>query len=122
MNNYIKNVINRRNLEDSKRKNYDQIIRKYPDKVLIYIYLENIDTKLPKEKFLAPKDITFGEFCMNIKKYISLNSKESLTYFIGEQSSTIPRMNENINYLYQKYKSDNGILYVSVSKENTFGY
>lgn len=122
MNTYIKNVINRRRIEDTRHKNYDQIIRKYPDKVLIYIHLINIEAQLPKEKFLAPKEITFGEFCVNIKKYIPLSSNESLTYFIGDDvNTTIPRMNENINYIYQKYKSDNGLLYVSVTKENTFG-
>jgi hypothetical protein len=121
MQKYIKNVVNSRKLKDSQDKNYDRIIRKYPDKVLLYVHLTNIESQLPKEKFLVPKDITFGDFCVNIKKYININSKESLTYFVGDEDSIIPRMNENINYLYQKHKNPNGILYVTIIKENTFG-
>ena len=123
MNLYVNNIINKRKILESKEKNFDNIIKKYPDKVLLYVTLDNtLENNLPKDKFLVPKDITFGEFCVNLKKYITLKSSaEGLCYLIGDQENIIPRMNENINYLYQKYKNSNSVLYVMVCKENIFG-
>ena len=123
MQNYINKVVKERKLRESKSKNYEYLMKKYPNKVLLYVYITNTDVNIPLEKFIISKDKTFGDFFMEIKKYITLGSKESLVYFIGGRDETvIPCMNDKINYLYQKHKLDNGVLYVSISKENTFGH
>lgn len=122
MRRYIGNIINTRKIQESKEKCFDSIIQKYPDKVLVYVTLDTtLEGKLPKDKFLVPKDVTFGDFCVNLKKYITLGSAEGLCYFIGDNENVIPRMNENINYIYQKHKSSNGVLYLVVCRENVFG-
>ena len=103
------------------RINESIIIRnKYPDRIPVIceknIYGNNPD--IDKHKYLIPIDFTIGNFLFVIRKRIKLQSYEALFILIKD---IIPLLTLNFEELYYKYKDSDGYLYITYSKENTFG-
>ena len=75
---------------------------------------------ISKNKYLAPTDLTFGQFMQEIRKNIeNTNSKVALFFFFNNNvlvPSSAPMLS-----LYNRYKSDDGFLYIVYCAENTFG-
>lgn len=71
-------------------------------------------------KFLAPKECTVGEFMSNIRPKIKLEPHQAIFLFVGEQN-VLPSVSMTMEELHQTYKSDDGLLYLQYSGENTFG-
>jgi GABA(A) receptor-associated protein len=98
----------------------DNILKKFPDKVPIIFKTSNSTTpKIEKEKFIVPKDITISELIYIIKKRISMPPEQAI--FIYIQDKIIPNLSSFVSENYEKYKSEDNILYISYSTENTFG-
>ena len=96
------------------------IIKKYPDRVPL-ICEKNINCKdlnLKKHKFLVPYDYTVGQFIFVVKNFTDCHPSESIYLFI---KGTIPPTYINLGSIYESYKDDDGYLYITISKENTFG-
>jgi len=76
-------------------------------------------------KFLAPKDTNFFRFMNEVKSNVdNVRPTEALYYlitnFYGKNGiATLP--SSNIGDLYDKYKDEDGFMYVSVCKENAMG-
>ena len=111
------------NYSFEKRENVSSRIRKkYPERVPLIVErsitcdtLEEID----KHKYLVPCDLTVGQMLYVIRKRIKgVGSEQALFIFIGD---IMPSMGESIAVLYNKYKDDDGFLYLTYSGENTFG-
>ena len=101
-------------LDESKR-----IIDKYPDKIPIIV--ETNDKELPpllKNKYLVPKDLTFGQFIYVIRGKLNLPPEKALFLFVN---NTIPSTSTLIETVYDKQKAKDNFLYISVNSENTFG-
>ena len=101
-------------LDESKR-----ILDKYPDKIPIIV--ETNDKELPpllKTKYLAPKDLTFGQFLYVIRGKLNLPPEKALFMFVN---NTIPSTSDLIETVYDKQKDKDNFLYISVNSENTFG-
>ena len=76
----------------------------------------NID----KHKFIVPSDSSFGNFMVEVRKHIpTLNPSTGLFFFLSD--NTLPQSTAYMSTLYEKYKSPDGFLYLTVSCENTFG-
>lgn len=97
-----------------------RIKEKYPDR--IPIICEKINrTDIPnidKEKYLVPNDLTIGQFIYVIRKRIKLPAESAIYVFVG---GSIPPTSALISNIYEGYHDDDGFLYVTYSKENTFG-
>jgi GABA(A) receptor-associated protein len=97
-----------------------KIFEKYPDRIPIIVKkvdksnVPNID----KTKYLVPKDLTMGQFLFVIRKRIKLRQEQGLYIFVN---GTIPSTNEIVSNIYNKYKNNDGFLYVEYAGENTFG-
>jgi len=101
-------------LDESKR-----ILDKYPDKIPIIV--ETNDKDLPpllKNKYLVPKDLTFGQFIYVIRGKLNLPPEKALFLFVN---NTIPSTSNLIETVYDKQKDKDNFLYISVNSENTFG-
>ena len=101
-------------LGESKR-----ILDKYPDKIPIIV--ETNDKDLPtllKTKYLAPKDLTFGQFLYVIRGKLNLPPEKALFMFVN---NTIPSTSDLLDSVYDKQKDKDNFLYISVNSENTFG-
>jgi GABA(A) receptor-associated protein len=97
-----------------------RIREKYPDR--IPIICEKINrTDIPeidKEKYLVPNDLTIGQFMYVIRKRIKLPAEAAIYLFVG---GSIPPTSSLISDVYESFKDSDGFLYVTYSKENTFG-
>lgn len=95
----------------------DRLIEKYPNRVPVMCY-KNKSTKC-EQKFIVPKDLTSAQFLYIMRRRIKIDSKVALFLFINGE---IPPSTSTFNDLYEQYSDKNGILHVTYSEENTFGY
>lgn len=106
-----------------KRKSVSNTLRiQHPDHIPIIIgRAEIINTPaISKNKFLAPQEIIFGKFIHEIRKNIpNLDPTLSLFFFVGD-NILVPN-SISLNELYNRYKDQDGFLYITYSSENTFG-
>jgi len=106
-----------------RHRDCNKIMSKFPDRIPIICEKYTVDFGLPeldKHKYLVPNDITLGEFMVVIRKRIQLPASEALFLFVGEFNH-IPSSICVMSFLYDKYKSKDGFLYITYSRENTFG-
>jgi GABA(A) receptor-associated protein len=104
---------------DIRKRESKQIMNKYTDRVPIIV--EPHDDKCPiinKKKYLAPHDITLGQFTYVIRKHLKLKPEQAIFIIINH---TLVSSSENIITIYEKHKDDDDFLYVVYSLENTFG-
>ena len=97
---------------------------KFEDKIPIIVEKLTLESpNILKNKFLGNKDDPFYFFQTIIRQYIpSLNSSEGLFLFvITETTQEIPIMSRLLKEIYQKYKHEDGFLYIGYCIENTFG-
>ncbi|KAI9140622.1 microtubial binding protein [Paraphysoderma sedebokerense] len=94
----------------------------YPDRIPMIVERslkakQNIPT-IEKKKFLTPGDLTVSQFIYILRKRITLSPTESLFLFIN---SSIPPSSMLLTELYERYKNEDGFLYVEYAGESTFG-
>ena len=98
---------------------FARISTRHVDRVPIII--EPASKKCPnldKNKFLAPKDITVGQFLYIIRKRLSLEPDKALFLFVNQ---SLPCSSQTILELQQAYQANDGFLYMKYDLENTFG-
>ncbi len=78
--------------------------------------VQNCDIK--KRKYLVSKELTVGQFMYVIRKQIQMNSSMGLFLFTN---GIIPSNTESMGVIYNKYKDNDGYLYINYAFENTFG-
>jgi GABA(A) receptor-associated protein len=98
----------------------DKILDQFPDRIPVIVDKSH-DCRLPglsKNKYLIPSSNSVGSFIYEIRKYLSINSNESLIIFIN---GAIPGTSRIMGTLYNRYKDEDGFLYITYTGENTFG-
>ncbi|CAH6419266.1 Autophagy protein Atg8 ubiquitin [uncultured virus] len=98
------------------------ILQKHRDKIPVIVGRGDLKETpvITKCKYLTSRDTTFGKFCMEVRKNIpTLVPQTALFFFVGD---TLPTISMTMEAIYEKYKSDDGSLYVTYTCENTFGY
>eukprot|EP01098_Paradermamoeba_levis_P013538 TRINITY_DN619_c0_g1_i3.p1 TRINITY_DN619_c0_g1~~TRINITY_DN619_c0_g1_i3.p1 ORF type:complete len:104 (+),score=28.01 TRINITY_DN619_c0_g1_i3:237-548(+) len=75
--------------------------------------------EIDKNKFLAPSELKVEKFMEEIRKHIKLTPEKSLFIFVGKGTTLQP--NRLMGEVYEKYKDEDGFLYITYSGENTFG-
>ena len=90
---------------------------KHPDRIPI-IFEPKKDLPLLKTKMLIPNDSTIAQVMTILRKYIELKKCDAIFLFVND---IIPKNTETVGSLYQKYKNDEGLLEIVISKESTFG-
>lgn len=106
---------NKFNFEERKKRS-EEILSKYTNRKPVIIYCKDNQTNY---KFLLLDTHTVSILLFNLRKRLTLNNEDSIFLFINK--SIIPCPTEQILYLYNKYKNDDGYLYMDVKRENTFG-
>lgn len=98
-----------------------RIKQSFPGRVPIYIQRaarsENIP-QLDKNKFMAPMDITVGQFMFVIRKRLALAAHQALFLFVA---NTIPITSSLMREVYALHGDADGFLYMMYSGENAFG-
>lgn len=94
-----------------------KIKEKYPDRIPIIIQASK-DIELKREKFLSPTDITVGGFLFELRKTLHIHHTQALFLYTD---NLLLVTSSAIEVIYNKHKSDDGFLYITVAKERTFG-
>ena len=105
------------NLEDRKYQS-TSIMEKYPNRLPIICNVSNKLPKLDRHKYLIPDDIQSSSFFYVIRKRLKLKQETSLYFFVNDKALIA---NSDMFAIYDKYKDEDGFLYIYVYGENTFG-
>ena len=100
-------------------------IEKYKSKGLncVPVVIENADGATIGEvlrcNYMADRELTMARLMWQIRKTIKLGEAESIYFMIA--NTHIPNSKDKIGVIYDKYKDEDGFLYISFAGENTFG-
>ena len=98
----------------------DKILSKYPRRYPILIWKLESDIAIKRRKFIAPQDITLGQFLYVLRKQlVDFNAAEGLFLFVESTNMLLPAGDE-IGKLWHQHNV-NGFLRLTLAKENTFG-
>ena len=98
-----------------------RILLKYPDRICIYIEKDKtckLLSDLKKKKYLVPSNITMAEFIYVIRSKINVSKETALFFHINNKSMCSNCLMSELN---DKYKNQDGFLYIKYSSENCFG-
>lgn len=103
-----------------------KILNKHPERIPIIINISDQDKlikTLSKKKYLVPKNLRFGQFSNIIRHKIVMENRitpeTALFYFLKD---TLVNNSIDVGHLYKEHKDDDGILYITIQTESTFGY
>jgi GABA(A) receptor-associated protein len=95
----------------------NKILIKYKERVPIIADCKN-DIIINKNKYLVPIELSIGQFLYILKKRMNINSKQAIFLLCNNQLLT---NTDTIQNAYNKFKDEDGFLYIYISLENTFG-
>jgi len=99
----------------------NRIRQVYPDRIAIIVNRLTDDTPaISKFKYLVSMHLSFDNFANSIREYIgSINSQQALFFFVN--GTTLISNDTLLSTIYDKYKADDGFLYITYAVENTYG-
>jgi len=105
---------------DERKAECLKIQAKYSDRIPTIITRARMTDfpQLENSKFLIPKDLTIGHFIYVLRTKIHLSSKEAIYIFCN---GIVPPNTMLVSQIYEKNKSEDGFLYLTITAENTFG-
>jgi GABA(A) receptor-associated protein len=123
LNNLDEKVINDKENNGSDTKISDEVLKiqeRYPDRIPVIVNKNSQSTiaDIDKKKYLVPNELTMGQFMYVVRKRIAIAPEQAIYLFVN---GNLPTTSEQMNNIYDKYKSEDGFLYVTYSGENTFG-
>ena len=74
---------------------------------------------IDRYKFLAPHDITLGQFMYVVRKRIKIDDMESLFFFVND--NVLVNTSQTMVTIYDSHKDEDGFLYFTYCSENVFG-
>ena len=107
---------------ESRSSESKRICAKFPGRVPVIVERSKSSPSLPqidKPKFLAPKELTVGQFMFVVKRRLKLSSEQAM-YLLANDAVLI-NTSSSMCDVSEKYRNKDGFLYVTYSIENTFG-
>ena len=97
-----------------------KMLRNHPERVPVILENNNRHPiRLDKNKYLAPRDISLGQFMTIIRKRSKINENEALFIFFNNQ--LVPNTT-SMGEIYEQHKDpQSNFLIATVSAETTFG-
>lgn len=100
----------------------ERLRSRFPDRVPVLVLRHRGAApdvpRLPKSKFLVPKDLALGQFIYVVRNQMKMSSEKALFMFVGNM---LPTTGALMSELYAQYKSADGFLRVVYTSESTFG-
>jgi GABA(A) receptor-associated protein len=99
-----------------------KILAKYPDCVPVIIRKHPGDKnvkQIEKERYLIPRNLNISEIVYIIRKHIDVKPEQAIFIFLS--TGILMPSNASISEIYELYKSEDQILYITYRSENTFG-
>ena len=102
-----------------RKKEALNMTNKYTDRVPIIVEPKNNRiAQIDKRKYMVPKDLLFGQLIYVIRTRMRLSKDAALFVFAGSQ---IILASSIVGDVYEKFKDEDGFLYVVYDFENIFG-
>lgn len=102
---------------------FKQLNERYTDKVCIILEDKNSKTNFLEKysfKYIVSKDTVFGHFIREFRKSISFDPSIGLFFYV-RNGTVSASLSSTIEFIYNKFKDEDGFLYVQFVSENTFG-
>jgi len=103
---------------DQRLKESSLLMKKYPNRVPLYIDTPRKDLVLSKNKYLVEDDMTISALYAVLRKHLHVNSSEGIYLMINKQ---LMPCSVQVNEVYKQHADKDGLLYIQVLKEETFG-
>jgi GABA(A) receptor-associated protein len=106
---------------EKRKEESSRILSKYENKIPL-IVLRDKNSKLPdidRYKFLAPDDITLGQFIFVVRKRIKIDDTETLFFFVND--NVLVNTSQTMHTIYDSHKDEDGFIYLTYCSENVFG-
>lgn len=97
----------------------EKIFEKHPNRVPVYVHVNDKKLYMERNKYLVPHDLTVAEFTKAIRGRTKLKPCEAIFMFVGK--STLPPNAARFIDLYKEHADADKMLHVTYSVENTFG-
>ena len=105
-----------------KRKGECEKIRKqFPDKIPIICEKDPKSKiqEIDKTKYLVPMDLTVAQFSLMIRKRVEIAKEGAFFLLVGGKHSITG--DTLISEIYERYKDEDGFLYIAYASELTWG-
>jgi GABA(A) receptor-associated protein len=106
---------------NERKSNSSKIKEKYPDRIPI-ICEKDPSSKIKsvdKNKYLVPNNFTVSQFSIIIRKRLELSRDSALFLLVSGKHSITG--DSSINEIYEKYKDEDGFLYITYTSELSWG-
>lgn len=108
---------------DQRRTISERIRAKYPDRVPMIIErapsAAATSPKGEKSKFLVSGESPVAHVLVELRRQLHLKPEQSLFLFVG--NGVLPPTAALVSHIYERFKDDDGFLYLAYASENTFG-
>mmetsp|Transcript_23858 Transcript_23858/g.27046 ORF Transcript_23858/g.27046 Transcript_23858/m.27046 type:complete len:122 (+) Transcript_23858:127-492(+) len=106
---------------DKRTTEAQRIKSKYPDRIPVICEKAPRSTlpDIDKKKYLVPNDLSVSQFMYIIRKRIKLPKEKSLMIFVN--GNELIKGETLMNDAYQKYRDEDGFLYVVYADLNVLG-
>lgn len=109
---------------ETRKRKYIMIKARFPDRIPVIVTRGSYDIpKINSCSFLVLESSTFSKLLISVMNEIKKNSEEdyivSITLLVNNKYSLPSNM--TLSEIHEKYKSDDGFLYVTYIKESVFG-
>jgi GABA(A) receptor-associated protein len=98
----------------------EKLKKKYPNTIPIFITKAPRSTvpEINKNKYIVPDDLTVGQFLFILRKRLNMPPEKAIFIYY---KNILPPTGEKMGDLYNKYKHEDSMLYLTYCGENCFG-
>ena len=106
---------------EERRKEYQKIIEEHPGKIGV-ICQKAPKSKIQeaeKSKYLINQEMNITNFTSLIRKRLNMDKEDALFFLVNGKK--VLSGNETIQDIYDKYKDEDGFLYIAYASEEVWG-
>ena len=106
---------------DERKEEYQRVIQANPDKIAIICEKDPRSkiTDIEKSKYLIQKDISLNQFSLMIRNRLKMDKEAALFFLVNGKK--VLTGEDTMQEIYNKYKSDDGFLYIAYASEIVWG-
>jgi GABA(A) receptor-associated protein len=112
----------RKNSEVNRKAESRKALHRHPDRKPLIVERSDRATVIPdldRKKYLVPDDMKISQLLHVIRSRGNITPAQALFVFVD--GGTLVSSSDTIESIYSKYKSSDGLLYITYCDEATFG-
>ena len=106
---------------NERKEEYEKVIEQNPGKIAIIVEKapKSQIPEIEKKKFLINEEMKFLQFTKIIRNKIKIDEKEALFFLVNGKTSLTG--NDSMREIYNKYKDEDGFLYIAYATQEIWG-